>query len=537
MHSNTPRSILKDSVNQLLGFAEKFKDTTLKSQVSRLLTELDQHRPQVIVYGQYNSGKSTLINALLSEAGETLAAVADRPLTDHSHRYTYQNNDLIDTPGIHAPIDHEQIAKETLIASHAILFVVSTSGNFDEEKVIDELNLIVKSGRPTIVVINDKDGYLAQGDQDQGLPAEGLAQIQQKIARSIKMTAETGSLHYVTVNAQRGWEAKKYRAQGQVKAEQIFWEQSGLINLKETLDHILLTFGEREMLLPTWKTFLSLADNIIAKGMNDLSSEDLKRLHDEREDRLTSISTCEQEGIRLIRGQSAQLNASLEKCLDNKGMNQKVALQGYIESIQKIMADCLSTHIPQIYQSLEINTSKALDLMVHQTQELAPYNGSDTQQDIETTIAELLTNGPSTIMIQEALKNLPVILGPVITKTTQQTLTTLLGTLARGVGPLLALGALFFQYRSMQKAEEERFRRSEEQARQRHNALQTGAEQIERELVKSWKEVLQGATELSIKVVDEQIEKLTVSDNILKDSISELSRTREQVHTLNLSKP
>lgn len=76
----------------------------------------------IMVYGVYNAGKSTLINALL---GQELAAVADVPETARVQGYRWGDFEVLDTPGIDAPLEHEAITREQLVQSDVVIFVVN----------------------------------------------------------------------------------------------------------------------------------------------------------------------------------------------------------------------------------------------------------------------------------------------------------------------------------------------------------------------------------------------------------------------------
>ena len=139
----------------LAEIAETIKEKDCVFRLNNTIKQLQSTRPRVIVYGKYNSGKSTLINALISQRGEEVTATADSPKTAVSKAFEYRSADLLDTPGILAPKDHEQVAKDTLLNAELILFVVSTQGAFDEAKVVSELHQIIDSGRPVLIILND----------------------------------------------------------------------------------------------------------------------------------------------------------------------------------------------------------------------------------------------------------------------------------------------------------------------------------------------------------------------------------------------
>ena len=75
----------------------------------------------IVVYGAYNAGKSTLINALL---GEERARVGDIPTTDRVDAYDWNGYRLLDTPGVNAPIEHEQVTADQITRTKAVVLVV-----------------------------------------------------------------------------------------------------------------------------------------------------------------------------------------------------------------------------------------------------------------------------------------------------------------------------------------------------------------------------------------------------------------------------
>ncbi|MCP3792527.1 MULTISPECIES: GTPase [Pseudomonas] len=110
----------------------------------------------IMVYGVYNAGKSTLINALL---GQELAAVADVPETARVQGYRWGDFEVLDTPGIDAPLEHEEITREQLIQSDVVIFVVNPLGVVEEEKTLDVLLELVLAGKMIFLVLNCKNRF------------------------------------------------------------------------------------------------------------------------------------------------------------------------------------------------------------------------------------------------------------------------------------------------------------------------------------------------------------------------------------------
>lgn len=114
---------------------------------------LDVDKPKVMVYGIYNSGKSTLINSLCKEE---VAEMADRPMTDQISEYDRGDYYLVDSPGVDAPIEHEMVTEEYLNKCHVILFVISSKGVFEDRANYKKLARLVDKDIPFIIVLNDR---------------------------------------------------------------------------------------------------------------------------------------------------------------------------------------------------------------------------------------------------------------------------------------------------------------------------------------------------------------------------------------------
>lgn len=114
----------------------------------------------VMVYGVYNAGKSTLINALL---GREAAPTDDVPLTAHVTAYEWGSYSILDTPGVDAPIDHENVTRAQMLKADAILFVVDPLGTVEEAKTLEVLLDMLAERKQIFLVFNEKKG-LAEED-------------------------------------------------------------------------------------------------------------------------------------------------------------------------------------------------------------------------------------------------------------------------------------------------------------------------------------------------------------------------------------
>lgn len=168
----------------------------------------------VMVYGVYNAGKSTLINMLL---GREAAETDDIPLTDKVSAYQWGNYSILDTPGVDAPIKHEDVTKEQMLTADVIIFVVDPVGTAEESKTLLVLLDLLKAGKQVFLVFNEKkeideEDYIKLKDQTR--------QRLQQLALDSGLANVLKDIPIVKVNARRA-------LQGMLKSQPKFVELSG----------------------------------------------------------------------------------------------------------------------------------------------------------------------------------------------------------------------------------------------------------------------------------------------------------------------
>lgn len=200
--------ILKQGHNLAMPYAEK--SSKVKNSLSRFeklcAERLSDLNPKLMVYGIYNAGKSTLVNALM---GGEYAPIGDVPTTKAINQYNWREYTIYDTPGINAPEKDEAVSKEQLLKSDVILFVMDTAGDFSMAKNYRELAEIAKSGKRLLIVLNDKLGL------DFRAQAEEVAKIEKRVYEDFAtlMSGATPDelaqrFHLITVNARRALQAR-----------------------------------------------------------------------------------------------------------------------------------------------------------------------------------------------------------------------------------------------------------------------------------------------------------------------------------------
>ena len=190
---------------------------------------LEEGRPILMVYGIYNAGKSTLLNAL---AGEERATVSNRPETSTVTPYRWRDFEILDTPGIDAPQHHETISREQLAASDAVIFVLDSTSTFEEVRIYEELANILVARKRTIVVINNKTG-LELTDREIHRVCDKVLQNLQRVCLDRGMDAglwQNMPLRLVDVRA---------ALKGKLEGKRLLVEHSGIEPLERDLDRVL----------------------------------------------------------------------------------------------------------------------------------------------------------------------------------------------------------------------------------------------------------------------------------------------------------
>src|ERR671916_1419826 len=178
------RALLEHLIEFLQGFGAPPEDASL---VRRKLEDLEELFLLVIV-GEFNSGKSAFINALLGE--DELSREGVTPTTDritvlkHGEEAVERErregilekehpNDflrevaIVDTPGTNAIIrHHEELSRGFVPRSDLVLFVTSVDRPFTESER-EYLELIRDWGKKIVLVVNKVDLLRGEEDRDQ----------------------------------------------------------------------------------------------------------------------------------------------------------------------------------------------------------------------------------------------------------------------------------------------------------------------------------------------------------------------------------
>lgn len=166
---------MKSQYSQVFEFVKQTESIAQKHQlptpllISEIKQESDNSVLNIMLYGAYNAGKSTLINVL---SGSQVAPTADIPKTDKVDRYQWNDYVLLDTPGVNAPIQHEEVTLEQLTRCSTILFVIR-DGDMDSKDVYVRLFDLLNKDKKIFIVLNNQ--LVTQHDKKQA--ADYIRQI------------------------------------------------------------------------------------------------------------------------------------------------------------------------------------------------------------------------------------------------------------------------------------------------------------------------------------------------------------------------
>ncbi len=177
----------RDLIHRILDILESWDFTTNEpTHLREALEQLDELFLLVVV-GEFNSGKSALINALL---GDEFLKEGVTPTTDRIHVVKYGNAvtpemvsedirilhhpaamlkqlHIVDTPGTNAVLrHHEAIVREFIPRSDMVIFVTSADRAFTESER-EFLETIKEWGKKIVVIINKIDILTDQTSVDE----------------------------------------------------------------------------------------------------------------------------------------------------------------------------------------------------------------------------------------------------------------------------------------------------------------------------------------------------------------------------------
>lgn len=428
----------------------------------------------IMVYGVYNAGKSTFINALI---GEELAAMDDVPLTASVTAYPYKNYQILDTPGIDAPIEHEEIADEQLLKSDVVLFVVNPSGIVEEQATLEKLMDLFENRKKVFLIFNEKNEL---SESDFALLKEQTRTTLQNLAAKRGLTQEIlGEIPIFKVNAKRALLGKIKQKEGLVNA-------SGLneleLNLNRFIDEVI---AKNEIYHALKENLLSFIND----GISDLSANDageLKKLYDRLAREIAAGKIDLRKDVkRDIKGAADELKQNVQTWLFEGAEDFEQRFQDWsgqkLESLSRDLEDYLVQIALKIQQDIDELQVKLPQLgLVDTKTSIQPTQFDSATPDVAVSGVETVdvdafgkvlnmatkVQAEQLVYVMQIAKQLaPKLMEGIGQKTMERIAKDIVGKSAPVISAIVALYEWFKAHQNQRRREQEFREQQEEQRR------------------------------------------------------------------------
>ncbi len=264
------------------GICNKYNPAGLAAVQKLVAQKRASPEASIMIYGVYNAGKSTLINALL---GAERASMADKPETYCVDSYGWREFEILDTPGIDAPINHEEVTREQLHQADVVIFVVNPLGVVEEAKTLSTLMDLVASRKKIALVLNCKN-RLEPLDAER--IKDELRQRLQSMALEKGMHSVLQAIPILEVNAKSALKAK-------LEGKEKLLESSGLPVLERELYKFLSAIQPQELtaaFIGRLNAFIDDTLTLLDQQGDSVAMAQIDQFYAELAQREVSLRTC-----------------------------------------------------------------------------------------------------------------------------------------------------------------------------------------------------------------------------------------------------
>ncbi|RAX54434.1 hypothetical protein CCY99_03545 [Helicobacter sp. 16-1353] len=467
---------IKDEVTQV---AQKVCESSeIEKFISHIDSKIRDFRQTMIIYGEYNTGKSTLINALF---GKEVAKMGDAPETKEVHEYLYNGYTIFDTPGINVDNKDDLVTKEQLEKSEIVLFVISTDGSLEVEFVYEKIGEVVKAKKPIILVLNNKNGINPNSLQERQIINKVYLNLE-RIGKLNDIEEIENKISVYIVNAKEALKAK-------IENKHRLLSDSQILGLESAIDDCLTKSGHKEVVNALNQYIRNFINNMLETLDNKIDNKESNQ-----------IETL----ITLLKKQQESLNIELEKMVNNElvGADSRIleillSQQSSIESKKSDIEKYLNAKVSNINE-------KAINIMKIAERELR----TKTDEFLEFSTPNATTNlanieAPSSDIFDEIL--------PKIIEQVKAFIPTIINEIGGKAGwtqtLILIVSAILDMFNSYQK--EERQKTMQLEARSKS---QSEINKLKEQLINGYKNCIKITFDGTIDKIDNKAKQLK-SDN------------------------
>ena len=210
----------------------------LENFTQHIESKISNFNPTLMIYGTYNAGKSTLLNALFGK--EEMAKTGDAPETKEIHEYEYNGYTIFDTPGMNARNEDDVATAEHLEKSEVIVFVISNNGSLEEEYVYQKISEVVKANKPIIIVLNNKNGI-----DPESIEAK---QSMIKVGENLRKIGDRNSIDKIETKVSLCMVNAKTALKGKLENKKLILKKSNIVQLEIMIEKVLEELGNNEVI-------------------------------------------------------------------------------------------------------------------------------------------------------------------------------------------------------------------------------------------------------------------------------------------------
>ena len=230
-----------------------------------------QMSARIMVYGVYNAGKSTLLNALI---GAEQAPMGDIPKTDAIAPYAWQGYTLLDSPGIDAPIAHEQITQTSLDRCDVVLFVISTGGSAAEARTWQDIVRLAGGGRRLMLVVNDRQGIMQDEKQ--------LLELVDGMRTRMQLAAAEARQPHILQNIPIRFVNARSALKGRLEGKKALIKASGILELEQDMAEFLRACDSFTVLNACQGTLMQAVDEAECRLQHEVGTSGTQALTEVR---------------------------------------------------------------------------------------------------------------------------------------------------------------------------------------------------------------------------------------------------------------
>lgn len=440
----------------------------------------------IMIYGVYNAGKSTLINVLL---GREEAAVDDIPKTAQVTAYQWGLYNILDTPGVDAPIEHEKVTNEQMLKADAVIFVVNPVGTAEEVKTLSVLMDLLKANKKVFLVFNEKtpiseEDFIKLKNQTR----ERLQQMAKESGLECELDAVLKKIPIIKINAKRA-------LQGYLKKKPNFIELSGYPIFEKQLKEFLQSISPDDIYSRLKNQLVEFLNNYVVI-LNSRSISEITKKYDEmlcsvgiektklcqnldRELSRQKINIYEKSKV-LIQSSPENCQPQIEKLLENSGQdfsnNLNAKLLVFVDSVQNEIKE-LEAVLPNTAPTGMPVTVPVLEAIPEQTD---PQDSTIKESKINPTLIKGTVDQITALArpehIVESLKliksTLPSLMKGIGPKTMEKWASVAMAKWIPHVGTAISVASVLFSIFSGDSEEKFLQEQNEKQKREKERALQ-----------------------------------------------------------------